>query len=237
MLPDLNHPVSELRLLLAPVKQVHVPAAVASAALFSPHRRPAAACRCHIGGEEKKTAAPAPNAAALRGPRHGLRAAPSAPVPGAARGLNPSALQPHPPRRLQNSGKREDHPGTDSNKLLPVHTSLPRPPLAGWRVRSSWGRDPRPMPLTRASQHNPKPGPSPRPVAQKEEGPPAFERRRGESGSPRGQGRGFRAWARPFRPREVGGKRGCSVGTRAVARTSLLGPESLSRERRGEASE
>lgn len=136
-LPDLNHPVAELRLLLAPVKQVHVPAAVASAALSRPHRRPAAAaCRCHIGGEEKKTAAPAPNAAALRGPRFRLRAAPSAPVPGAARGLHPGALQPHPPRRWQNRGKREDHPGTDSNKLLPVHTSLPRPPLAGWRVRS-----------------------------------------------------------------------------------------------------
>lgn len=53
-LPNLHHPVAELRLLLAPVKQVHRPATVASTVLSSPYRGPAAARRCHIEGMEKK---------------------------------------------------------------------------------------------------------------------------------------------------------------------------------------
>lgn len=71
---DLQHPVPELGLLLAPVKQVHRPAAVASAVLSGPHRGPAAARRCHIGGKEKKQQRrrlPRPSS----GPRCGLRAA------------------------------------------------------------------------------------------------------------------------------------------------------------------
>lgn len=74
-------------------------------------------------GKGEKTAPPVPTAAALKA-QEPLRTAPSVPVPRAARGLNPGALQLLPRRPRPSSSKRENHPGTDSN---PYSTSLPRP--------------------------------------------------------------------------------------------------------------
>lgn len=102
--------------------------------LRRPVQSPPRARRCPplpYWGEGEKTAA-----SALR-PKCWLRAAPSAPVPRVARGLNPGALQLLPRRRRPSSPKREDHPGTDSNELLPEHhvTSAARRSQGGGGAR------------------------------------------------------------------------------------------------------
>lgn len=83
----------------------------------------------------------APSGAYTSSPRGGAR-----PLPRRAQLL--------PQRRRPSSGRREDHPGTDSNELLPRLTSLPRPAAPpgrrGRAARSSQGLDPHPPPPTRA---------------------------------------------------------------------------------------
>lgn len=115
-----------------------------------------------------------PTAAALRA-QVLLGAAPSAPVPQAARGLNPSALRLLPRRPRTSTSKREDHPGTDSNELYPCTTSLPRPAApgeGGARGSLLLGLGPAPAATHASRAALLRPGPPPRTVAQEKEGPP-----------------------------------------------------------------
>lgn len=92
---------------------------------------------------------------------------------------------------------REDHPGTDSNALLPVHTSLPRPDAP----TDKWGRRALlkgPAPSARRSPSEPHSATSQLGRRRDCGGGrrAAAGRRRGESSRPRGAGRGFGALAR-----------------------------------------
>lgn len=141
-LRDLQCTIPKLRVLPAPVKQVHRPTAVYAAILPRPLREAAGiagALRCHVGGE--KGEGPAALGRASR--RRRLRACPR---------LQPPRLRASAGRAAPIGQLRGSNPGTDSNALLPgCRTSLPRPAETGMRRARLGARQLRAPPPTRAS--------------------------------------------------------------------------------------
>lgn len=139
-LRDLQCSIPELRVLPAPVKQVHRPTAVDVAIPSRPLGEAAGilgALRCHVGGKREDLAA-----LGRASRRRRLRACPR---------LQPPRLGASAGRAAPTGQRPGSNPGTDSNALLPgCLTSLPRPAETGTRCARLGARQLRAPPPTRA---------------------------------------------------------------------------------------